>query len=167
MKLKIKCDYCGIEFERDGCQLKGKRHHFCSRECLASFSSKEKNPNGYASLKDYTNIGRHLSEINRELNPTRMTKEVREKLRETHIGKGEGKTYAKLYGRHEHRIIAEQILGRELKIGEVVHHRDGDKRNNDPRNIVVFNSQSEHAHHHAELNWFINEIEKMEGGDAE
>ena len=38
---------------------------------------------------------------------------------------------------------------------------------NTPDNIVIFASQSEHAKHHAELNWFIKELEKMEGGDAE
>ena len=56
MKLKIRCDWCGKEFLRDSAFLKGKKHHFCCRQCLADFSSKSKNPDGYASLKDFTNI---------------------------------------------------------------------------------------------------------------
>src|SRR4051794_8345737 len=52
-------------------------------------------------------------------------------------GRGEGRTYRKLNGRHEHRVIAEQNLGRSLKPGEVVHHRDGDLRNNHPDNLEV------------------------------
>ena len=45
----------------------------------------------------------------------------------------------------------------------------GNKQNNEPNNIRVFASQSEHAHFHAEYNWFINKLIKIEveGGDAE
>jgi YHS domain-containing protein len=82
MKLKIVCDWCGREFFRDSAQLKGKKHHFCSRQCLADFSSKAKNPDGYASLKDFTNISQHMTKLNEELNPDRMTPETKEKLRD-------------------------------------------------------------------------------------
>jgi hypothetical protein len=85
--------------------------------------------------------------MNRELNPERMTPTVREKLRLSRLGKGEGKSYAKTYGKHTHRIVAEEILGRPLKAGEVVHHIDGNKRNNDPSNLMVL-TQSEHCKLH-------------------
>lgn len=65
MKLKIRCDWCGKEFERLECKIRGKRHLFCSRECLWNFSNKTKNPKEYDSLKDFTNIGKTLSELNR------------------------------------------------------------------------------------------------------
>lgn len=60
-------------------------------------------------------------------------------------GTGEGKAYRKFYGRHEHRAVAEAMLGRPLRPGEVVHHRDGDKLNNDPTNLEVLPSQSAHV----------------------
>ena len=82
--------------------------------------------------------------MNRELNPTRMTDEVREKIRNARLGTGEGKSYEKTYGRHTHRIVAEQKLGRSLKKGEIVHHIDGNKRNNNPSNLMVM-TQSEHC----------------------
>ena len=77
-----------------------------------------------------------------------MTPEVRAKLRESRLGQGEGVSYTKTYGRHTHRVVAEQILGRPLLKGEVVHHIDGNKRNNHPDNLMVFPSQAEHARWH-------------------
>ena len=38
----------------------------------------------------------------------------------------------------EHRIVMAEILGRALLPDEVVHHRDGDRLNNDPRNLELW-----------------------------
>lgn len=59
-------------------------------------------------------------------------------------------TYPKDHGEHEHRKVARQILGRELLPGEVVHHTDRDKHNNNPSNLMIFANQAEHAKWHAE-----------------
>lgn len=90
-----------------------------------------------------------MAKLNVELNPDRMTPEVRKKLREAHLGKGEGKAYPKIYGRHAHRVVMEEKLGRKLRPGEIVHHIDEDKTNNHPDNLQLFASQAEHARHHA------------------
>lgn len=55
--------------------------------------------------------------------------------------------YRKHLGRHKHRIAAEEMLGRLLLPGEIVHHIDHDKTNNDPSNLQVM-TQAEHARLH-------------------
>ena len=64
-------------------------------------------------------------------------------------GRGEGKTYTKRLGKHEHRLVAEEKLGRPLRKEEVVHHIDGDYKNNDPNNLMVLPSQREHVKLHS------------------
>jgi len=44
----------------------------------------------------------------------------------------------------EHRVI----MGLQPGDGKIVHHIDGDKLNNDPRNLRVFSSQSTHNAFH-------------------
>jgi hypothetical protein len=63
-------------------------------------------------------------------------------------GRGEGKAYRKLEGKHEHRKVMEEIVGRPLTFNEVVHHKDGNHLNNDPSNLEVM-TRSEHTRHHA------------------
>lgn len=152
--IKTACARCGKEIEIYPCKIKP--HNFCSRRCLAEYSSKTKNPDGYLKLKDYKNISKHMTELNIKLNPGRMTFSVRAKLSVARKGSGEGKTYAKSFGQHTHRMMAERMLGRKLLPGEVVHHIDGNKRNNRPGNLMVFKNQAEHAKWHKE----------HEGGDA-
>lgn len=49
---------------------------------------------------------------------------------------------------YKHVIVAEEILGRPLFPQEVVHHRDLNKLNNSPDNIMVFASNSDHTRFH-------------------
>lgn len=48
---------------------------------------------------------------------------------------------------YEHRIVAEQKIGRSLRDDEVVHHKDEDKQNNHPDNLEVV-TRPEHRREH-------------------
>ena len=50
---------------------------------------------------------------------------------------------------YEHRLIAEQNLGRRLKQGEIAHHRNGDRTDNHPDNIAVLPSIGHHIQAHS------------------
>jgi len=67
--------------------------------------------------------------------------------------------YMGRYGRKDkyllkHRMVAEQMLGRPLNEGELVHHIDGNKTNNEPENLFVCRDMS----HHREINNYLERI---------
>lgn len=135
--MKFVCNWCGKEFDAP----KSAKRKFCQMDCCYKFQSKKNNPNGYHKRP-------HLLQLNKELNPTRMTDDVKAKLSLRKLGNGNQKSYQKLKGRHVHRTIAEMVIGRKLEAGEIVHHIDGNKRNNHPSNLEVIKNQSQHAFLH-------------------
>ncbi len=53
-----------------------------------------------------------------------------------------------------HKWVAEDKLGRPLRRGEVVHHKDRDKGNNSRGNLWVFKSQKQHDRAHKKDGWY-------------
>ncbi len=82
----------------------------------------------------------------------KIAKESAAKRGDAQRGKGDGKTYRKLNGRHEHRLVAAQNRGYPLQKGEIVHHKDGNKFNNDPDNLAII-TQGQHLREHKLWEW--------------
>lgn len=57
--------------------------------------------------------------------------------------------YPKVGKKAIHRIVMAKKLGRPLQDGEVVHHKNGDKKDYSEDNLDVFPSQSDHIKHEA------------------
>ena len=65
--------------------------------------------------------------------------------------------------RYEHRIVAEELLGRELRPNEEVHHLDLNKQNNSPDNLLVLeDTQHIKLHKWLDNNIIIPKIEYAE-----
>lgn len=43
-----------------------------------------------------------------------------------------------------HRLVMEEIVGRQLLDSEIVHHKDENKGNNDPANLILCRDSAEH-----------------------
>lgn len=61
---------------------------------------------------------------------------------------------------YEHRLVAEKKIGRRLRRGELVHHIDGGRSNNHPRNLEVLSSI---AHHFVEHRGKNSKAKRMPG----
>lgn len=137
MLTHFRCTYCGHFFWRD-VYPSTPTPKYCDWGCShADLGKKHRAP--------------WLRRLNRSVGRNKEVARMNaHKIRanQPNLGKSNGKTYAKLHGRHEHRVVMEKILGRGLREDEVVHHRDGDKRNNHPRNLSLM-TRSSHSRFHA------------------
>lgn len=117
------CLQCGKKFKEFLARIKEGRGKYCSKKCL-NLSKRE------------TAKGKN--------NPFYKNGKTITSHGYIELSGGNGRRY-------EHRVVMEQHLGRKLTSDEVVHHIDGDKKNNDISNLMIFPDTQEHIRFHRRM----------------
>lgn len=141
-KSKVKCEDCGETREVQRTQVVLEKEEHPCRVC----SNKR---NGKAKAGKYTawNSGKRYS-----IRETERTKYI-----DSHgyvqvwCGRGETSRGRKDGYMAEHRMVMENLIGRELEPGEVVHHVNGVKTENSEDNLFLCESKAKHREIHSQL----------------
>ena len=116
-KLKFICKICGKPVYRYPCEVNKKNNYFCSYKCM--WKGNTVKYNNRVTGKSYT--GKGYITIRCKYHPNAKNGYV-----------------------SEHRLVMEKYLKRFLKPTEVVHHIDGNIKNNHLDNLFLFKNKSEH-----------------------
>lgn len=81
---------------------------------------------------------------------------------EVYVGEDEAKIYGRNKGKYvmQHRKVMQDHIGRPVERGEIIHHIDGDKNNNDISNLYLCKSLSKHRDIHNQLERFAFQLYK-------
>lgn len=144
-RLTLTCAECGATFRRYPSQIKAGQQ-YCSKKCVGA--AKRHGSELFCAMCD-TAFYRRFGEQDQGVKARQFcSRACYDDWRTLHRSRN---TYIKVGARHLHRVIAEQALGRALLPDEVVHHKDGDKHNNELTNLVVFPNAVYHGRCHKGL----------------
>ena len=128
--IKIICKHCSKTFYREKYIVDRDNTRYCSRVCVIKEMSKNNigkfgsQANGWKGGKKTDDKGYSL--VYNSTHPFRI-----------------GNIYIR-----KHRLVAENALGRYLDPNERVHHVNGNKSDNRPENLFVFENDSQHNMFH-------------------
>lgn len=146
-KVTKTCVACGVSFVVLACHSRKK---YCQQSChLKSGNSHRGKIHSDATKKT---ISEKATERHR-LWKNSLSEEEKNKIGGKYL---DNKGYVRVYqrgqrtDRKEHRLVVEDLIGRKLLTYEHVHHKNGVKDDNRPKNLVVL-SASEHQKLHKSL----------------
>ena len=142
--VKKTCEICSKVFERRESYFNHRPARFCSATCRNSYFSSMKSVSKCknCSVKVYGRKGYKRRYCGQKCYWQHLKSSYQER------STGKYKTII-VNGKRirEHRHIASIILGRKLKEGEIVHHKNHDRSDNRPQNLEVI-MQSDHIKRH-------------------
>lgn len=121
------CEYCGGNFHSYT-----KNAQYCSNDCVSKATAHKR--------RKFLDIPSCLADASRKLDKTLGYVRVYCPMHP------EANTWGYVY---EHRVIAEQIIGRRLEPGEIVHHKNGKRWDNRVENLEVMDKR-EHSKLHGQ-----------------
>ena len=110
------CEHCGVDY-----RARFKKQKYCSNKCVGK------------SRRKYLDIPQCLKEAHRKLDKNIGYVRIYCPMHP------EANTRGYVY---EHRVIAEKMIGRRLKKGEVVHHKNRKRWDNRPENLEVMDKRA-------------------------
>ena len=133
-RVALVCAYCGKEFCRTPSQVRDKKNSFCSIACSNKKNGKDRDTRGWYVNGGYVML--HFSGLS-----------DREKLMAEKIVQS-SKRYKVI---REHRLVYSLHIGRPVTKDEIIHHKDGNKQNNNISNLELLN-RKEHTASHRRVN---------------
>jgi len=144
------CDNCNSSFER----MKGEMSPKRANNKYKHFCTKCGNAQGFAGQIGSISIRNKQNSL--------MGTKIVDSAGYISIYVGPDYIYTNTYGGRirEHIYIVQEMIGRQLECGEVIHHIDGDKKNNDISNLDLCTVKEHNNLHSKGSNDIIFELYK-------
>lgn len=137
----IKCDECGVGFNKPPFHIKRNKNHFCSDNCFCSWKSKNKRMENNPNWKG----GRYVTSAGYVM--VYLPGHIRQN------------NWGYVY---EHIVVAEKKYGKSTK-GYIVHHLNGCRNDNREENLVIVKRRDHEGNTFAKL--LQNRIMELEGNN--
>lgn len=151
----IQCSVCSAAFSRNASSIAASKsgRFFCSHKCHGAFTTAHRTFSCIQCGTDFLRSGDRV-----RAGRTKFCSHVCYSAHNAVGGYLNTNGYRVVYsgGKRtlEHRLVAQESIGRDIAPNEHVHHIDGNKLNNTPENLVVL-SPAQHMAEHRPLTWDV------------